>query len=145
MTVNRIVLLAAGVLASLGLGAARAQTPAIDLFGALAVPRVTQEEMRFLHEAGAVLVVDVRSTGAYRIGHIAGAISVPLDEIAARAPDIARAAGGRRVVTYCSCPAEQTSIEAGRRLLQQGVRSVGALVGGFTRWVERGGPVEAGG
>jgi predicted methyltransferase len=62
--------------------------------------RIGMEEFERLHAAGRVIVVDVRGAGSYRYGHIAGAISIPPEEIDARAAGLR--AAGKPVVTYCS-------------------------------------------
>ncbi len=94
-----------------------------------------------LQERGSVLVVDVRDIDSFDRGHIPGAIHVPLREVDVRVTEIKRAAKGRRVVTYCSCPSEATRLAAARVLADAGV-GASALVGGFPRWVEFGGAVE---
>ena len=91
-----------------------------------------------LYDKGEVLVVDVRDRASYEQGRIAGAIHLPLDEIAARAPEVRRLARGRMVVTYCSCPSEASSVRAARALGEHGVRAQ-ALVGGYRGWVDAGG------
>lgn len=96
-----------------------------------------------LYAAKKVLVVDVRDAESFATGHIAGAIHVPLSNIEPRADEVRRAANGRLVVTYCSCPSEGTSLAAAGRLARVGVKAR-ALVGGFPRWVEFGGAVERG-
>ncbi len=94
-----------------------------------------------LQESRGVLVVDVRDIDSFDRGHIPGSIHVPLREVDVRVTEIRRAARGRLVVTYCSCPSEATSLAAARVLTDAGV-SASALVGGFPRWVEFGGAVE---
>lgn len=94
-----------------------------------------------LQERGSVLVVDVRDIDSFDRGHIPGAIHVPVREVDVRVAEIRRAAKGRPVITYCSCPSEATSLAAARALSDAGV-SASALVGGFPRWVEFGGAVE---
>lgn len=68
--------------------------------GLASVPRISLAEFRKLVEAGTVIVLDVRSPQAYREGHIPGALSVPLETVAARAAEWRGAA--RPVVTYCT-------------------------------------------
>jgi 3-mercaptopyruvate sulfurtransferase SseA len=63
-------------------------------------PRTTLAELKKLMDAGNVIVIDVRGDQAYRAGHIPGAVSVPLETVAARAAEWASAT--RPVVTYCS-------------------------------------------
>lgn len=64
------------------------------------VPRISLAEFRKLVEAGRVVVLDVRSPQAYREGHIPGAVSVPLETVAARAAEWRGTA--RPIVTYCT-------------------------------------------
>jgi rhodanese-related sulfurtransferase len=64
------------------------------------VKRITVAELKKLHDAGAVLVLDVRSAEAYREGHIPGAISMPLAAIADRAGELKGAK--KRIVAYCT-------------------------------------------
>ena len=96
-----------------------------------------------LYSAKKALVVDVRDADSFAAGHIAGAIHVPLYALESRLAEVRTAANGRLVVTYCSCPSEGTSLAAAGRLIGAGVRAR-ALVGGFPRWIEFGGPVERG-
>jgi len=58
---------------------------------------VSPEEARKLIEGGAQLV-DVRADHEWEAGHIAGAVHVPLDELAGRAGELDRE---RPVVVYC--------------------------------------------
>jgi len=89
------------------------------------------------------LVIDVRSTDAYRAGHIPGALHVPLDQVASRADEIrALAKPPHQIVAYCSCPEEHASLAAVSILAEHGMPNASALVGGFGEWVRRGGRVE---
>jgi rhodanese-related sulfurtransferase len=87
---------------------------------------------------GEVLFVDVRLPGQRGLGHIRGDVHVPVDQVAARAAELR---GNRRLVFYCSCPAEDLALEAARALLQAGPADVAVLVGGFDAWREAGGGV----
>ena len=62
--------------------------------------RITVAELKKLHDAGRVVILDVRSQAAYRDSHIRGALSVPLDQVAARAVEFAKS--GRTLVAYCT-------------------------------------------
>jgi 3-mercaptopyruvate sulfurtransferase SseA len=69
-------------------------------YAASSVPRISMDEFTRLLEGGAIVVIDVRSRDAYRAAHIPGAISVPLDTVAARAAELK--AAGKPVVAYCA-------------------------------------------
>ena len=63
------------------------------------MPRsVSREEVLRLHAQGAQ-VIEVLAPGEYRQAHIAGAISIPLEEIRVRARELDPS---RTVVTYCN-------------------------------------------
>jgi rhodanese-related sulfurtransferase len=109
------------------------------------IPRLRLEEFRGRHAAGSVLVVDVRDEFVFKAGHIPGAMNVPLGEIDRRAGEIRARAGLRTVVTYCSCPSEQTAASAAVTLAKLGMPNVSVLVGGYPEWIAMGGAVERGG
>jgi rhodanese-related sulfurtransferase len=106
------------------------------------IPRLKLEDFRIRHAAGAVLVVDVRDEFVFKAGHIPGAINVPLAEIDRRVDEVRARAGTRQVVTYCSCPSEQTAASAAVTLAKRGIADVSVLVGGYPEWVATGGAVE---
>lgn len=91
-----------------------------------------------LYEKGEVLVVDVRDRASYEQGRIAGAVHVGIDEVATRAAEVRRLASSRMVVTYCSCPAEASSLRVAHALGEHGVPAQ-ALIGGYYGWADAGG------
>ena len=107
-----------------------------------APPRVPADEFGRLYRGGEVVVLDVRSAGEYVAGHIPGAILAPLIDLEARAADLRRLA--KPVVTYCSCPAEESSLAAAAAMARLGIKGVRALTGGFDGWVSGGGAVVKG-
>jgi rhodanese-related sulfurtransferase len=88
---------------------------------------------------GEAWVIDVRSTDAYREGHIPGAHSIPIDQLTSKLNSLPR---DRVIVTYCgdiTCP---LSSKAALQLAEKGFR-VQHLVGGFAEWSRKGYPVES--
>lgn len=65
-----------------------------------AVPRMSMADFKARVDAGTVVVVDVRSLADYRLGHIPGAVSMPLNEVPARLGELK--GGGKPIVTYCT-------------------------------------------
>lgn len=130
------------VAAALSLAAWAGANGAAQLKGERDAERTTQGmrmlDFQRLYEKGEVLVVDVRDRASFEQSRIAGAIHLPVDEIATRAAEVRRLARGRVVVTYCSCPGEASSLRAARALGDHGVRAQ-ALIGGYHAWVEAGG------
>ncbi len=89
---------------------------------------------------GEVTVLDVRPVVEYRAGHIAGARSVPLSELAAHAAELPC---GLPVVAYCRGPYCVFARAAVRALRRRGVDAV-CLEDGFPEWRRSGLPVAIG-
>lgn len=66
-----------------------------------AVPRVTAEEAKAAFDSGAAVIVDVRSQEAYDIGHIAGALLIPLGEFETDISNI-DLPKDQWIITYCT-------------------------------------------
>jgi rhodanese-related sulfurtransferase len=95
-----------------------------------------------LEESSAeVQIVDVREASEYHgpIGHIKGALLIPLGELAARANELARE---RPVVAVCRSGAR--SAQACVILQRMGFRDLANLAGGMLRWRAEGFAVEGG-
>lgn len=90
--------------------------------------------------AGEVVLLDVRPAEEYRSAHIAGAFSLPLEELEKR---LAELPAGREVVAYCRGPYCVLAPEAVRILRARGRRAV-ALGDGVAEWRAQGLPVAAG-
>lgn len=63
------------------------------------VRRITVEQLSDAVKRGAAVIVDVRPPDSYKEGHIAGSLSIPGDQIAARSGELPR---GKMIVTYCA-------------------------------------------
>ena len=91
-------------------------------------------------EAGTVVVIDVRPSEEFEQGHIAGAVSVPLEQI----KTWARAAPKRKqIVAYCRGPYCVYAIQAAAELQKRGLRAVRAA-DGIAEWRAAGLPIETG-
>jgi len=101
------------------------------------VPRITVEELKKLMAEQQVVVVDVRSADAYNNGHIKGSINLPLNKI--QAGDYKDLPRDKRIITYCSCGAEQSSAAASVILQKAGFQNGATLLGGTHAWQQSGG------
>jgi rhodanese-related sulfurtransferase len=101
------------------------------------VPRVSVEELKKMVADKQVVVVDVRSAEAFKVSHIKGSVSLPLGEI--EAGNYKALPRDKRIITYCSCPAENSSARASVLLEKAGFRNVGTLRGGTAAWEQSGG------
>jgi rhodanese-related sulfurtransferase len=82
---------------------------------------VNREALLELVRKGSVTVLDVRPAEEYNAGHIAGAISLPLKELAQRLSDLPR---NQEIVAYCRGPYCVLSIQAVEMLRAKGFKAV---------------------
>lgn len=101
---------------------------------------VDAAELRRRLKAGEVTVIDVRPALEYEAGHIAGALSVPLEHLDERLPDVPKS---RPIVAYCRGPYCVYAIEAVERLRDRGYK-VRRLADGVPDWRRAGYPIAAG-
>jgi 3-mercaptopyruvate sulfurtransferase SseA len=94
---TRLILVVAWALAACGLAAPRASAQEMDLSKA---PRITVAELKQLRAENRVVVVDVRDADSFKAAHIPGALSIPLDQLDAKAPELK--AQNKVIVTYCA-------------------------------------------
>ena len=104
------------------------------------VPRVTPAEVYAQMQKGDAIVVDVRGTVPYELGHVTGAVWMPLGLMNQRAGELPQ---DKLIVTYCTCKAEETSLEAAEMLTKHGFPRVAVMLGGYPAWKEAGLPTES--
>lgn len=97
-------------------------------------------ELRRRMKAGDITLIDVRPEAEYRAGHIAGAMSVPLQSLQKHLRSIPK---DRPVVAYCRGPYCVLTVEAVARLNRHGYE-VRRFVDGFPGWKADGLPVRTG-
>jgi rhodanese-related sulfurtransferase/DNA-binding transcriptional ArsR family regulator len=100
---------------------------------------VTRDELRQLAKTTDVTVLDVRPTEEYAAGHIPGAVSIPLDELADR---LAELPDDGQVVAYCRgayCVLARDAV----RLLHLHGHQAQRLADGMLEWRLAGLPVNA--
>jgi rhodanese-related sulfurtransferase len=98
---------------------------------------VDLDDFEVAHAEGAA-VLDVRNPDEYVAGHVAGAVLIPLGELAARQDEIP--AGDP---LYVICAVGGRSLAAARALVEAGYQAV-SVAGGTNGWIERGGVVVTG-
>ena len=98
---------------------------------------VTLEQLIQARQAGAP-VVDVRETDEYAAGHVSGALSVPLGDLAARKAELPT-----DQTVYLICQGGGRSAKAADLLSADGY-DVRSVAGGTTAWTEAGGQVTVG-
>jgi DNA-binding transcriptional ArsR family regulator/rhodanese-related sulfurtransferase len=101
---------------------------------------VGMDELLKLARSKRVVVVDTRPAGEYAAGHIAGAISVPVDELQRQLRKLTK---GQEYVAYCRGPYCVYADRAVEILRAHG-RRARRLVEGFPEWRSAGLPVSDG-
>jgi rhodanese-related sulfurtransferase len=118
---------------------AHAQKPAIGT--------ITAEELKSkMDNNDPVTIIDVRGAEGYAASNttIKGAFHFKVRRIKSRlkyAPlkDLPK---DREIVTYCACPADESSITAAAALQEAGFTRVRVLKGGWSEWLKAKGPVQ---
>jgi rhodanese-related sulfurtransferase len=103
--------------------------------------RISAADLKPLVERNEVTIIDVRDIDSYLASHIPGSLHIPLSMIEG---EIAYLPKGKPIVTYCTCPAEESSGAAAQILQHAGIANVAALLGGLHAWSDGGMPVESG-
>jgi rhodanese-related sulfurtransferase/DNA-binding transcriptional ArsR family regulator len=102
---------------------------------------VSREELLQRARTGLVTVLDVRPADEFALGHLPGAVNIPLGELEAR---LAELDPSQEIVAYCRGPYCVLSYEAVALLRERGFR-VQRLVDGLPEWRSAGLPVEVDG
>lgn len=101
---------------------------------------VTREVLLQLSRAGAVTVLDVRPEDEFALGHVAGAVNIPLRELEAR---LAELDPSQEIIAYCRSHYCVLSFEAVAALRARGFK-VRRLEEGLPEWRAAGLPVITG-
>jgi ArsR family transcriptional regulator len=101
---------------------------------------VTRKKLLQLSRAGAVTVLDVRPEDEFALGHVAGALNIPLRELEARLTELDPS---QEIVAYCRSHYCVLSFEAVAALRTRGFK-VRRLEEGFPEWRAAGLPVITG-
>jgi rhodanese-related sulfurtransferase/DNA-binding transcriptional ArsR family regulator len=101
---------------------------------------MSQSELRARLRTGDVVVLDVRPAPEYAAGHIAGARSLPLADLARRLRDLPK---DSEVVAYCRGPYCVYADDAVRLLRRRGFQAT-RLEDGFPEWARAGLPTASG-
>jgi rhodanese-related sulfurtransferase/DNA-binding HxlR family transcriptional regulator len=100
---------------------------------------IARDELARRLEAGDVVLVDVRPRAEFEAGHIAGARSIPIDELPDRLAELPR---GADIVAYCRgpyCVFADDAVRLARRRRRRALR----LEDGYPEWRRAGLPVSS--
>lgn len=100
-----------------------------------ASPRfITYDEAVQLHQSGGAVFIDSRHDYDFRLGHIPGAVNIPLKELTSRRNFLDSIPRSSTLVTYCDGQECNSSIELAKNLAAAGYRRVNIFFGGWKEW-----------
>ena len=99
---------------------------------------VAAKELLARLRAGDTMILDVRPEDEYGLGHLPGALNIPLRQLEQRLAELPR---GQEIIAYCRGPFCVLSFEAVAELRARGFK-VRRLEEGFPEWKAAGLPIE---
>jgi ArsR family transcriptional regulator len=99
---------------------------------------VAVSELLTRRHDGSVVLLDVRPEDEYGLGHLPGALNIPLRQLEQRLAELPRK---QEIVAYCRGPYCVLSFEAVAALRRHGF-SVRRFEDGFQEWIAAGLPIE---
>jgi len=110
-----------------------------QFFNPAGIPQLEPSQVQtMISQSTRPYLLDVRTPGEYKQGHVKGAELIPLDELSSK---MARLPKGREII--CICESGNRSSIAARQLKTQGYK-VSNMRGGMFHWVHAGLPVKTG-
>jgi rhodanese-related sulfurtransferase len=112
------------------------------------IESITAEELKAkILKNEQVTIFDVRNSEAYSTSNdrIKGAIHVKTRRLKYRLgmEPLKGIPKDRTIITYCSCPHDESAINAAKVLMEAGFTQVRTLKGGWQEWLKVKGPIEA--
>lgn len=98
------------------------------------LPIIDLATARGLFESGSALFVDGRYEFDYKLGHIKGAINIPLKDFEVLRASLASLPKDKTIVTYCDGAECNSSIELAAKLFTEGFTDVRIFFGGWNEW-----------
>ena len=113
--------------------------------GTPAIQWIDQEDARALVTDANVVFVDARPREDFEAGHVAGALSVPMETGVLPSGAVAMLRSSQTVIAYCDTSGECAgSTRLASLLHQAGLGDVRVLRGGIPAWLDNEFPAEAG-
>ncbi len=113
-----------------------------SLTGGTSSPAVVQDitpadyQAQFSADMSSHLLIDVRTPEEFATGHIAGAVNIPVDDLAGRLAEVPM---NQQIVVYCR--SGNRSAQAAQILAEAGYSGISDL-GGLNAWTAQGLPLE---
>lgn len=101
--------------------------------------RISLADAKKAYDEGDAFVVDVRGPDSFNQEHIQGAVNIGIGDLET---NLAKLPKDKKIIVYCSCGAEHSSLAWVAKAKQKGIDNAYALIGGTAAWVEAGYPVD---
>jgi rhodanese-related sulfurtransferase len=112
---------------------------------AAGLPAVSLAEAVRAYGRGEAVFVDARPAAFFRLGHIPGALSLPLDDFDRVFPLLKKQLlSAPQIIAYCDGASCETSMGLTGKLLMAGLDQVAVFTGGMEQWQAAGQRVETG-
>jgi rhodanese-related sulfurtransferase len=98
------------------------------------LPMINLAEATGLFDAGQTVFIDARHEFDYKLGHIKGAVNIPLKDYEAYRDSLAAYSKDKSMVAYCDGAECNSSIELSAKLLAAGYTNVKIFYGGWKEW-----------
>ena len=95
---------------------------------------ISRDEAWALFQTGVAVFVDARHDFDFKLGHIKGAINIPLKEYDERKSALSGVSMDRVIVAYCDGAECNSSIELSVKLMKDGHTNVRIFFGGWSEW-----------
>jgi rhodanese-related sulfurtransferase len=103
-------------------------------------------QIKEMYDAKQAVIIDARSAANFADGHIAGALTLPLEKARKNPahPIEAKLPADAVIIAYCNGFSCHDSMDLGKILMQAGYASVYVFEGGYPEWRDAGYPVAKG-
>jgi len=106
---------------------------------------LTTDEVKYYSQQAGTVMVDARSAEEYELGHIAGAVSLPLDKFDQAFPPMqTELKKSKVVIIYCSGGSCGTSEEVAKKLSENGLKNLAVFADGLPGWMQAKLPITRG-
>jgi rhodanese-related sulfurtransferase len=100
------------------------------------------DSAKIYFSAGAALFIDSRHEYDYKLGHIKGAVNVPLSEYGTKKNILNTVTRSKLIVVYCDGAECNSSVEFSAKLFADGFTNVKIFLGGWREWEDARLPTE---
>lgn len=101
--------------------------------------RISLAEAKKAYDDGDAMFVDVRSPETFAQEHVRGSLNIMIGDLE---ENKAKLRTDKKIVVYCSCGAEHSSLAWVAKAKGIGIDNAYALIGGTAAWVDAGYPVD---